>query len=592
MLTREHSLIAYAKRGDFAGFTSLLSEEAHDFDVSLVCVSDEKYGRTCLHWASHNGHTNIVRHLIATREASISMTLDLDVKDSKGMTPLMLAAKMTKFDVARLLVSSGSDIDLIDDSGNTANQFTNNKVMCNILLERPIHRRLQPLPTTEISIRQDSSSQFSWGLKGCSLDSAAAQGKGKCISAAWYHRMGAGLQRNAEVVVEQDVIAKLSIVKQEMDWELHVRTKLMQFEIDSVSGCGDRAIEKYFVACKESGVVQFIFRDVCWFGLLLEKGAFDLHALLVRAHRDRSGPLSANPIKISDMQETVNLTEYPPSSNCTSSSLKQNLIPQIPLPCTHYKCMESTKTRLMIKLKIASKVIEVCSKLDSAGFVWFDMKPSNLIAFSTKPSSSDGSRKERRAMERFPIQHTSFVEEDFLLKGTDFLSCHEIGKIVDPKSLSCTAKFVAPEVARFVIENSYFRAESFHHVWALGLSLLQILDPKFESIFKKIGLLTSEDIYSFYSSNTDEAIQSILDPHINSTLDSVFKSCQFGCHSEVCLGETHGVLYHNLFTICCVIVTGSLSVDKKARISFQDLENLRNDLVGNLATFSKVNIEV
>ncbi|CAJ0598062.1 unnamed protein product [Cylicocyclus nassatus] len=112
---------------DSAGATALhlaLSNgsktEAHDKTVqtlikrgSDVTMADA-HGRLCIHLAAYYGDKNLSSFIGSTC---------IDVQDSLGRTPLMLAASQGQLEAVDLLVKNGAYIDCIDSDGRTAFQL-------------------------------------------------------------------------------------------------------------------------------------------------------------------------------------------------------------------------------------------------------------------------------------------------------------------------------------------------------------------------------------------------------------------------------------------------------------------------------------
>ncbi len=84
-----------------------------DHDSDTVNASDED-GNTALHLATKSRHKEIVR-LILREHSDVA-----DECNDSGRTALHLAVKLGDLVITRLLVKSGIDVDIMDDSGNTA----------------------------------------------------------------------------------------------------------------------------------------------------------------------------------------------------------------------------------------------------------------------------------------------------------------------------------------------------------------------------------------------------------------------------------------------------------------------------------------
>lgn len=70
------------------------------------------YGRTALHYAAAENNTVDAQELIARR-------VDVHAKDDNEWTALHLAAQSNSFEVARLLIEAGAEVDPADSLGNT-----------------------------------------------------------------------------------------------------------------------------------------------------------------------------------------------------------------------------------------------------------------------------------------------------------------------------------------------------------------------------------------------------------------------------------------------------------------------------------------
>lgn len=109
ILRRDNIQVA-AIKGDADRVASLLRR-----NPSLA--SDLTYkGFTPLHWASLNGHANVVKLLLASGAQA-------DARSRQGDTPLQLAARKGHTEVAEMLLDAAADIDLANDEDETPLMF-------------------------------------------------------------------------------------------------------------------------------------------------------------------------------------------------------------------------------------------------------------------------------------------------------------------------------------------------------------------------------------------------------------------------------------------------------------------------------------
>jgi ankyrin repeat protein len=95
-----------AKHGDTARVGALLQQ-----GVNINAV-DRQFGATALMWASHEGHTDIVR-LLLSNGASI------DAQQHLGRTALWYAAQQGRITAVEILITAGADVDLASSDGKT-----------------------------------------------------------------------------------------------------------------------------------------------------------------------------------------------------------------------------------------------------------------------------------------------------------------------------------------------------------------------------------------------------------------------------------------------------------------------------------------
>ena len=72
----------------------------------------DRYGRTALHYAAAENNTVDVQEILAR-------SVDVNAKDDNDWTALHFAAQSNSFEVARLLIDAGAEVDPTDSFGNT-----------------------------------------------------------------------------------------------------------------------------------------------------------------------------------------------------------------------------------------------------------------------------------------------------------------------------------------------------------------------------------------------------------------------------------------------------------------------------------------
>ncbi|CAB3401444.1 unnamed protein product [Caenorhabditis bovis] len=80
-----------------------------------LCTIEDGNGRVVLHLAAYHGDASLPEIL--------KQSTSVDVQDSMGQTPLILAASQGQLESVRLLVESNADVDCIDHNGRTALQW-------------------------------------------------------------------------------------------------------------------------------------------------------------------------------------------------------------------------------------------------------------------------------------------------------------------------------------------------------------------------------------------------------------------------------------------------------------------------------------
>jgi ankyrin repeat protein len=108
-MTKEQKLIQAAKDGNIYGIKESIAERV---DINL---KSRDYGMTALHYVANGGYVNCAVELIVNGGA------DMDIKDDSGQTALMLAAtRMASVEVGKVLINKGANVELKDDNGMTA----------------------------------------------------------------------------------------------------------------------------------------------------------------------------------------------------------------------------------------------------------------------------------------------------------------------------------------------------------------------------------------------------------------------------------------------------------------------------------------
>jgi ankyrin repeat protein len=86
-------------KGDLNKVRAIIESEPNSINTA------DEGGQTPLHYASGEGHIDIVRFLV-------SKGVDVNVRDDEGDTPLHYVADSGHTEIAKLLVSSGADVNV------------------------------------------------------------------------------------------------------------------------------------------------------------------------------------------------------------------------------------------------------------------------------------------------------------------------------------------------------------------------------------------------------------------------------------------------------------------------------------------------
>lgn len=121
----DHALLQAVRRNDEAQCKVLLSSLATESPVT-----QDLEGRSVLHWAALNGSHTICALLLGTCSRTV-----LGLRDHLGRTALHCACLGQKWEVARLLVQAGTDVNVVDKEGNTPLHYADSKPLITCLLQ-------------------------------------------------------------------------------------------------------------------------------------------------------------------------------------------------------------------------------------------------------------------------------------------------------------------------------------------------------------------------------------------------------------------------------------------------------------------------
>ncbi|KAF4529779.1 hypothetical protein B566_EDAN019111, partial [Ephemera danica] len=108
-LTGKDKTLSKLHKAAWTGNLEKLKGSMRKTDLDMV----DKIGRTPLHLASVQGHSNIVWFLISNRAK-------INVRDHEGKTPLLKSIECKQQECAQLLLERGADVNIPDNFGNSA----------------------------------------------------------------------------------------------------------------------------------------------------------------------------------------------------------------------------------------------------------------------------------------------------------------------------------------------------------------------------------------------------------------------------------------------------------------------------------------
>ena len=270
-----------------------------------------------------------------------------------------------------------------------------------------------------------------------------------------------------------------------------------------------------------------------WFGLVLEKGACDLHGL-----GSALAQLTAKPSSLSSSS----------SSSTPPPPLPINSPPTSPPPSHHGR----------IIIHLAEQCCRIVQAIHQAGRVWCDCKPANFVVFfkpfpsSPPPTADDAvaadavvasavtdaitpSTKPTHLAHRLLNNDFTYIQQHTTLKAIDLGGCQRSNTTVAVTDISCTVKFLAPEIARALVLSH--TGDDVHGVmmdpkldsWSLGVTLYQLIHPTFQtlslsSVGKTVGEVMTAGNGGDPRKLSDLMLAQLATSDLN-TLQSVVDSC-------------------------------------------------------------------
>ena len=475
-----------------------------------VTVIDAKYGRTFLHWASINGHNEVVSFM--TRDYSAKLAAVLDLADSSGHTALMHAVKGGRVQVVRLLLAAGASLTGTVKVGATAKTVFD---LCNKseelikILREEESRRSEPMNKLISTSSEVKFDDIVWGLTGRTHLSHHSQTRKKCIEVGWIQQLLEETTKHSATTRSRidEVIVKLNRDDRELQAELIMRTNLNtptvsheETNIDSSSITTSAAYTNpHIVQLLHPKVVTMSDKGGIWHGILLQKGLLDLHHLCDYMHQST----------------------------------------------THSRLHD-----LHWKVSMILKLCTVCLELSNRDLVWYDLKPSNFIVF---PASIDANEKSNKL--HHWLQHSTWDTSTFSLKAADLSSVYSAGCELDKMHISCTAKYLHPAVAIAMSQKDSHTllSSSKHMMWSFGMTALQLLHHENKTLFAHYEAINSEQVYSFLTQDPS-VVQSKINDYIKTLAE---QQCRGDFPTMVCT-DLCNVLKSMLNVEDCVVTFHSV----------------------------------
>ena len=508
--------------------------------ISSIDIVEPVLNRGAMSIACNHGHLECVTFLL-------SMGANLNHQDCHGMTPLMICCSSGRRALVQVLLNAGADRDIVahDAHHKKAIDFCTSHPLREMLLTAATAMPLQyeiakayPIflrYREEMGRGEDDDTLALHSLQVSFLQFPST--KNRCIrpgKAVSCHAANVTNAANANAatanaatananVATVDIVLKCTTDRSGLERELRLLQELQkqwQQQRQQQQGSGLRVEDDGPFICPLSDMIV-VFREVHgshrrsnnsnsnnnnsssssssnsigeqereevgseneWFGMILEKGACDLHCLgFALAQSFAKTPPSSPP---------------PPSSSLqTKGTSSQQL----------------ARRHGRIVLYLAEECCKIVRAIHRAGRVWCDCKPANFVAFfqtspssistTTTPPPSTAATVLASSIENASKSHQSptplHLAQNLLngndsymthttLKAIDLGGCKLAGTTVSATEMSCTVRFLAPEVARVLVReptcgDSYIAVDPKLDAWSLGVTLFQLVHPTFQTL--------------------------------------------------------------------------------------------------------------
>lgn len=461
---------------------------------------DHKYGRTFLHWTAMQGHNDIIFLMLQRYHSNLCRVIDCTDKD--GHTALMLAVKSGRVETTKLLLAAGARTDITALKAGVAVTVLN---MCGTRdLAQVISNAAPSSSISNIPMCENARDGMKWGFKtniGASI-SKVGNKKSKLLAQGWMQQSICDAAHDAasnDNRKSRDVMVKLNRDPRELQQELDVRHMLLSHTAGVAPTAPTVAMttanggDSYFVQALHAQLLTVPNQPDIWHAILLEKGIIDVHHLY------------------------------------------------------DSMCQKATHSRLhdtRWKLRVVQQVCSVCRQLLDAGMVWYDLKPSNLIAFpapcdnrsavgSTGSDTRTGAGKDTKLYKW--LQNSDWNTASIVIKATDLSSIFSVADAVRKEHISCTAKFLCPSVAQALsnADVTDLAVDPAHMLWALGMTILQLLHAENKTFYAHHDVGHADQVYAFLCQDSN-TLQQLLDPFVDDFAHRIVEGLSTDERRKVC----------------------------------------------------------